>query len=417
MNNNHSSKETAYRPRIVADSVSKAAKESPVIVLTGARQTGKSTLLNKDPHFSGWKYFSFDDLSLVAQANSDPSSIWEGFDRVILDEVQRVPAILSAIKRTVDKDRHLKKFILSGSANLLLMSRVTESLAGRALYFPLYPMTLAEIRETEMTDILKDLLDNVPLKPKVIKAPKENLFKLMSRGFMPPLLHISLPENVTRWWEGYIMTYLERDLRQLSQVESLVDFRNLMQAVALRSGQVINQTEIARDIKIGQATVYRYLNLLEATCLLVRIPAYSKSRTKRLIKSPKIYFLDPGLTSYLCGYYDENSLKTAREAGSIFETFVLLHLSVLCELMVPKARIYYWRTVTGKEVDFVVEYGNKLLAIEVKLSSGISYGDSDNLRTFLAEHPKDCIGIIIYTGNEVRYLADKIVCLPISMLY
>ncbi len=130
------------------------------------------------------------------------------------------------------------------------------------------------------------------------------------------------------FFQGYIATYLERDLRQLSQIESLPEFRRVMEAVALRSGQLVNQTEIARDIGISQSTVYRYLNILETTCLLRRIPAYAKSRTKRLIKSPKIYFIDPGLASFLCGYFEESSLKSAKESGSIFESMILGLLSL-----------------------------------------------------------------------------------------
>jgi predicted AAA+ superfamily ATPase len=185
-----------------------------------------------------------------------------------------------------------------------------------------------------------------------------------------------------------------------------------MEISALRSGQIVNQTEMARDTAVSQPTIYRYLNLLETTCLLQRIPAYAKNRTKRIIKSPKIYFIDPGLTSFLCGYYDKEALKTAKEAGGIFESLILLHLNVLCELLVPKARIFYWRTVNGKEVDFVIEYGKKLIAIEVKLSSTASYNDIGGIKSFMEEYPETSLGIIIYTGNEIKYLGEKILAVP-----
>lgn len=411
MNDNHSKRES-YRPRWLTSVLKSAIKSHPVVVLTGARQVGKSTLLMNESIFSDWKYLTFDDFDLLAQAEAEPDSLWIDSEKVILDEVQKVPKILSAVKQTVDKKHLKKRFILSGSANLLLMHKVTESLAGRAVYLPLYPMTWGEIKRAFPSSILVDLFRERYIKPQVLKQGVMNLYSLLGKGLMPALLALEAKEDYLRWWEGYIATYLERDLRQLSQIESLPEFRKVMEAVALRSGQLVNQTEIARDIGIGQATVYRYLNLLETTCLLRRIPAYAKSRTKRLIKSPKVYFIDPGLTSFLCGYFDEETLKTAREVGSIFESMVLLHLTVLCELLVPKARIFYWRTVSGKEVGFVVEYGKRVIPVEVKLTKQPSYKDTEGIRYFLGEYPEAQVGVIVHTGNEVKYLSRKVLAIP-----
>jgi len=414
MNNNHSVGKLSYRPRWITNLLASAIKEHPVVVLTGARQVGKSTLLTNEKWFSKWKYLSLDDFNILEQARVEPASLWAGADRIIIDEAQKAPQILSAIKQAVDKERLRKRFILSGSANLLLMHKIGESLAGRAVYFPLFPMTLGEIQKLPKTNILLNLLRAKFPKPQVLGNIFSQPYSFMIKGFMPALLSLKTKEGCLRWWEGYIATYLERDLRQLSRIDSLPEFRRVMEAAALRSGQLINQTEVARDVGISQATVYRYLNLLEATCLLRRVPAYARNRTKRLIKSPKVYFIDPGLTSFLCGYFEESSLKSAKEAGSIFEAMVLLHLAVLCELLVPKAKIFYWRTVNGQEVDFVVEYGKKLIAVEVKLSSSPSHKDIKGMRSFLEEYPEALIGIVIYTGSEVKYLGRKILAIPWS---
>jgi hypothetical protein len=238
----------------------------------------------------------------------------------------------------------------------------------------------------------------------------------MWKGFMPPLMQLETSAAVLRWWEGYVTTYLERDLRQLSQIDSLPDFRRLMVALALRCGQMLNQTEVSRDTGISQPTVHRYINLLETTCLMERLPAFAVNRTKRLIKSPKVLSIDPGLIAFLAGHYNTGSLQSSREAGGIFESMIYLHLNVLAQLLVPRPRIFYWRTTTGKEVDFVLEWGRKLLAVEVKLSRKAKFSDIETLRLFMDEYPETSACILIYAGDEVRIMDEKIVAIPWFLL-
>ena len=292
------------------------------------------------------------------------------------------------------------------------MKNVGESLAGRAVYFELPPMSVGEIYDCAKPDVLRRLYKNTLPKSGKVEDKLVSPLPFMLKGCMPAILSLRSQEGYLRWWEGYVATYLERDLRQLSQIESLPDFRKVMEAVALRSGQLINQTDMARDAGVSQSSVYRYLNLLETTCLLKRIPSYSKNRTKRLIKSPKAYFIDPGLTSFLCAHHDEKALKSSRESGSIFESLILLHLTVLCEFMVPKAKIYYWRTTQGNEVDFVIEHGGSLIAIEVKLSATVGQDDIKSLKVFLSEYSGARLGVVLYTGQEVKYLAKNIITVP-----
>jgi len=196
----------------------------------------------------------------------------------------------------------------------------------------------------------------------------------------------------------------------------LPDFRRLMVALSLRCGQILNQTEVARDTGISQPTVHRYINLLETTCLVERLPAFALNRTKRLIKSPKVIWSDPGLVSFLAGHYDIESLRSSREAGGIFESMVYLHLRTLSEILVPKPRIFYWRTTTGKEVDFVLEWGRKLLAVEVKLSTRPKYSDIETLRLFMKEYPETSAGILVHAGDEVKIMDEKVVAIPWFLL-
>jgi len=416
MNDNHSNLELKYKTRWIAPLLRDALKTHPIIVLTGARQVGKSTLLQREPPFATWRYISLDDFDTLAQARTDPTSLWAGADRVLLDEVQKATNLLDAVKVTVDSHYGRYRFILSGSANILLFKKVSESLAGRAVYFTLYPMTGGEMSGSPPPKLLEKLLKGQLPKEQRIESPMNDPIALMWKGFMPSLMQMDSYATVIRWWEGYVATYLERDLRQLSQIDSLPDFRRLMAALALRCGQVLNQTEVARDTGITQPTVHRYINLLETTCLIDRLPAFSVNRTKRLIKSPKVMWSEPGLVSFLTGHYDPESLKTSREAGGVFESMVYLHLKALSQLLVPRPRIYYWRTTTGKEVDFVLEWGRTLVAAEAKLSTKPKFTDIENLRLFLEEYPETSACLLIYAGDEVKIMHEKIVAVPWFLL-
>ncbi len=392
----------------------KIIRESPVAVVSGARQVGKSTLLKNEDPFEKWRYISLDDFDLLKQAEENPASLWAGTRKIILDEVQRAPRLLNAVKKAVDEKVHEMKFVLSGSANLLLMHQVGESLAGRALYLNLLPITLGEEYEKPSPNLLTELL-NGQFPEESTTADHDPAFFCL-RGFMPPLLRLKKMEAFMRWWEGYIVTYLERDLRQLSQVESLPDFQRVMRALALRTGQILNQTDVSRDTAVSQPTVHRYISLLETTCLIERLPAFALNRTKRLVKAPKVFWLDPALATYLSGIHDGETWRASREAGGLFECLVLFHLKALAQLTTPKPQVFYWRTTTGKEVDFVVEQGRKLIALEAKLTTKPLYSDIENLRLFLKEYPETKSAALIYSGNEIRHMDEKIVAIPWTCL-
>ena len=412
MNDNHSASELNYRPRWQADLLRRSIKDHPVVVLTGARQTGKSTLLSHEPPFEKWLHKNLDDLDLMEQAEEEPSSLWSAAKNIVIDEVQRVPSLLHTIKRRVDENRKGVRFILSGSSNLLLMRSVSESLAGRAVYYTLFPMMLGEIEKRPPSDLICDLFQGKLPEEGKISVSHRSPFPWMLRGCMPTLMEMKSWSAVLKWWEGYVMTYLERDLRQLSQIESLPDFRRVMRALALRSGQLLNQTGISREIGVSQPTIHRYIKLLETTFLFQRLPAFSLNRTKRLVKSPKVMWVDPGLVSFLCGYNEKESLASSRQAGGIFEVLVYLHLRGWAQLQIPQPRIYYWRTVTGHEVDFIIEWGRRLLAVEVKLTSSPKFKDTENLRLFLNEYPETTGALLLHTGKHMEQFHEKILAIP-----
>ncbi|MBI3659391.1 ATP-binding protein [Candidatus Acetothermia bacterium] len=413
MNDNHSSHKWIYKPRWISPLLKKAVEVHPVVVLSGARQVGKSTLLQHADPIAQWRYLTLDDFDVQTQVARDPAALWAGADRIVFDEVQKAPSLMNAIKRAVDTQKKMR-FCLSGSANLLLMQQISESLAGRAVYFTLYPMTYGEAQgqpvSERVSQLLQGKLPREGTQPRL--KDQDDLVALLLRGFMPSLVDLADAEDWGRWWEGYVITYLERDLRQFARIEALADFRRVMMALALRSGQLLNQTEVSRDTSVPQPTVHRYLNVLESGHLLERLPAYAINRTKRLIKSPKLYWLDPGLAAHLSGFYDTTSLEAARELGGLFETLVFHHLRVHAQRLSPRAHLYYWRTASGEEVDFVLEWGRQLLAVEVKLAQRPRYADVGGLVTFLREYPEARAGLLVHTGQEIRRLDEKIIAVP-----
>jgi len=401
--------ETYYKKRRIAPVIKGIAASLPVVVIAGARQVGKSTMLRNE--FADYTYLTLDDYAILEQARLDPQSLWQAQDKVIIDEAQRLPGLFLAIKLAVDQSERRKRFILSGSANLYLMEKVTESLAGRAVYVDLLPMTYGESHGITAPANFRELWQaNSPLSKAA--PPAEDLPTVMLRGFMPPVMTLESPRAVLTWLDGYVKTYLERDLRELSQVESLIDFRRLMQCLALRTGNILNQADVAKDCGLSHASAHRYIKLLEVSNIISRVPAWYASRSKRLVKSPKVYFLDPSLSIFLSGYTDRDALVKSREAGGYFETLVYLHLRALCELLTPKAQIYYWRTSTRREVDFVVEHGRSILPIEVKMTRRPTCADAANLLAFLDEHPQATHGVIVHGGDELFRLHSKVIAVP-----
>lgn len=380
----------------------------PVVVVTGARQTGKTTLAQRlapGPR----RFATLDDLDALDAANHDPERLLDGHDGVTLDEIQRAPSLLGAIKRHVDNTRTPGRFLLTGSANLALMARVSESLAGRASYLTLWPMTRREQRGLGRTGCWDDLLaapESDWLEVLTGQPSFSEDWRVVARrgGFPDPAVHLATDDERSIWFDGYIQTYLERDLATLSSVASLIDFRRLVRTACLRVGQVVNQTEMGRDAAIPQPTVHRYLNLLETSYLLVRLPAYAVNKTKRLIKSPKLYWSDTGLALRIAG---------TDAAPAHLENTVLCDLLAWRDTRAERAEIAYWRTAAGDEVDFVVEAGGMLLPIEVKATANPRLRDTVRLRAFRKEYPEQArAALLLHTGESVEWLAADVLAVP-----
>jgi hypothetical protein len=397
------------QPRHAAGALARAARVMPAVVITGARQTGKSTLVGHLAPRPDRLYLTLDDLDVLGQARSAPDDLMARASRLTLDEVQRAPDLLLAVKRAIDTGRRPGRFLLTGSANLLLMRRVSETLAGRASYLTLWPMTRREQRGLGRPGIWQELVDAKDREwLDLIKAQDvepEDWRALAARGGYPvPALSLRSAGDRATWFAGYTQTYLERDLQDLSVVASLPDLRRVMRAVCLRLGQLMNQAELGRDVAVPQPTVHRWLNLLEISYQLVRVPAFAVNRTKRLIKAPKLYWADTGLALHLAG---------GEPSGAHLENIVLGDLLAWRDGRLDRVEVLYWRTAIGEEVDFVLEVGDALLPVEVKATARPRVADARHLASFRHEYADRCrAALLLHTGERVEWLAPGILAAP-----
>lgn len=399
-------------PRAAAEAVERATRLAPVVVLLGARQTGKTTLVRSLPFLADRPYLTLDDFELRAQAASDPEAVVARAPQLILDEVQRDRDLLIAVKRAVDEDavRRPGRFVLTGSANLLMLEKVSETLAGRAVYVTLWPFTRRERLGLGRAGLWSDLLSTPFEAWRDLLLAQDDLAEdwrtTVRLGGLPVPSHdLTNDQDRALWFGGYVQTYLERDLQALRAVENLPDFRRLMRAACLRLGALVNQTELGRDVGIAQAQVHRFLNLMEASYQAVRLPAYAVSRTRRLIKAPKLYWSDTALALFLSG--------EAEPQGEHLENSILMDLLSWRDLQVPRPEVLYWRTTTGVEVDFVIETPSRLLPIEVKSATKVTTKDARGLEAFLDDYPEAGRGgLILYAGSDTFPLTRRVLAAP-----
>ncbi len=394
--------------------VREALEALPVVVVTGLRQAGKTTFLRQDAAFHGRRYFTLDDYATLEAARREPEALLAGEDPVTIDEAQRCPELLMAVKRSVDRRRVPGRILLSGSANLALLRGVSESLAGRALYLTLDPFTRRErIGRLSAPPFLVRFLRQPSLAHDVDVEPVRD-DEILDGGL--PSIVLGETSNRELWLLGYAQTYLERDVRDLTQVADLVSFRNVLRLAALRTGQILNQSELARDVKLPVSTVSRYLGVLETSFVIERLTPYLRNRATRLIKSPKIFVRDSGLACHLVGLTALDATAGEPLRGPLLETWVHQNLAGILGAHLPRAELGFWTVQSRHEVDFVISVGSGVTAIEVK--SATRFGDRDlrGLRAFAAKTSGFHAGILAYRGSEAVALGDHLFALPLGLL-
>ena len=368
------------KPRILENTMRRAMQTFPAILITGPRQSGKTTLLTE--RFSKThQYVSIENPDVRARLIDDPIGFLKAHPPpVILDEIQYVPEILHYIKTAIDENRQPGQWLLSGSQNFALMQGVSQTLSGRIAILNLLPFTLGEsIGSGNLTDSIDKIISHAFL-------TEDRQYSTVPYGLDDWILRGSYPEirnnpqvDRTLWCASYIQTYLERDVRQIVNVGDLNTFDRFLRICAARTGQILNLSEISRDVGMSVPTIKKWISILEASYQVYLLPPHFRNFGKRIIKSPKLYFLDPAIASFLMGLHDSEPLLNGPMIGHLFETAVVSEWVKAFYHRGEKPELFYWRSKTGLEIDLLIDRNNRLFPIEIKASATLLPGHAKAL--------------------------------------
>jgi predicted AAA+ superfamily ATPase len=405
--------------RALEGSIRAALSDTPVVMLVGARQTGKSTLAKALVEHRGATYSTFDEPRFLATARADPVQFVEDQgETAILDEVQRVPEIFLPIKASVDRDRRPGRFLLTGSANPLFIPEVAEALAGRMEILTLWPFSQAELEETDGT-VLMELLFGSEGPKGLLPVEREDLADRIVRGGFPEAIERNDKRRRDQWFLGYLTTLLERDVRAMVDISRLEEMPTMLTAVALRSRGHLNKSALSQELGIPVSSIDRYLVLLERIYLVRRLPGWHNRLGPRLVKSPKLLLCDSGLLCNLLRWDKERLLSDPTSFGLALEGFVGMEFAKAVDLDPGDPRLMHYRTSKGVEIDFVLEAADgRVAAIEVKASGTVGAADFrrfDRLRETLGS--RFARGVVFYTGEHVLPFGDRLAAWPVSTLW
>ncbi len=419
--------------RNITSDVREALADTPVVLLCGARQVGKSTLARQlaTEGFGGddsVTYLTLDDATLLARAESDP----DGFIRqlqgaTVIDEVQRAPGLLRAMKLVVDENRRPGRFLLTGSANVLMLPRLSESLAGRMELLTLWPFSQGELlgrKEGFVDAVFGDALPGaIPVGDMAAAASaaetSATIWERVVQGGFPEAVARPAGKRRSRWFSSYLTTILQRDIRELANIEGLTQLPRLLQLLAARSGSLSNWSEVSRSAGIPNSTLKRYLALLQATYLVKEIPAWSANLSKRLVKSPKVHVTDTGLAADLMGMERPDGGPAAAIRGGLVESFVAMELEKQRTWARRRIFLHHFRTARGEEIDLILEDPQgALIGIEVKMAGSVNDVDFKGLRVLQSLQP-DVFhrGIVLYLGQQVVPFGPRLHAVPVSALW
>lgn len=395
-----------------------ALTDTPVVLLTGARQVGKSTLVQTVGATAGASYITLDDAATLAAANADPTGFVQNLpDRVVIDEVQRAPELMLAVKASVDRDRRPGRFLLTGSADVLTLPRAADSLAGRMELLRLWPLSQGELTG-QRDDFVTALFSADPITEPPPLSEEELRIRIL-RGGYPEVVGRSAAHRRTAWFDSYTATIIQRDVRDLANIEGLHDLPRLLQLLAGRTSTLLNMSSLSREIGMAQSTLRRYLALLEATFLLLYQPAWATNTTKRLTRAPKTLLTDTGLIASLLGTDEQRLLRDRTHLGQLLESFVVLEICKQLSWSSARASLYHVRTYAGQEVDIVLEQPDgQIAAIEVKASASPTSKDFAGL-TALRDDAGDRFhrGALLYQGDRVLPFGDRLWAVPVQALW
>lgn len=418
-----------YIERSITDKIISRFQQRRVIAITGARQTGKTTLCKNiipaavDKPF---KYYTFDDPDERIRFKNSAIRILENVKEpvIILDEIQKIPEIFDPLKYLIDKEGQNKKFIITGSSQILLIKGIKETLSGRVSLFNLYPLSFSEVNQRqgkliflnriiEQKGIFKKDTEEINLTPSdKLRYLLNTRDKLLEWGGYPAIWRMDNDDKGIEkisWLKDYRKTYLERDVPDVGSFTNPEAFILTQKLLALRTGQILSISEIAKEAGVAVNTVKRYIYILGATFLCFLLNPYFNNTSKRLVKSPKIYFPDNGLNKVIAG---ENGISK----GAEYETWIFSELLKWKELQDIEPEIYFYKSASGLEVDFIIKAKGFLLPIEVKSAQKVSYADGRSIESFLKEY-KIPLGIIVYQGKEITEIRKNVFAVPDWLLF
>ena len=403
-------------PRLIQPRLAEAMTDTPVVLLAGPRQAGKTTLVRQLAAL-GARYLTLDDEITLLSAREDPVGMIRSLDRAVIDEIQRAPQLLLAIKKSVDEDRRPGRFLITGSANLMTLPTVADSLAGRMETLTLLPLSQSEL-ESQTTNWLDSVFSgHIPTFQK--KSTDPDLVDRVLRGGYPEAISRKTLKRRTTWARQYIDAIIQRDVREISGIEKLDQLPRLLRALAQTAGQLCNYSQLGGQVGLDGKTVSKYLSLFEQMYLLKRVDVWAHNRLNRVIKTPKLQFIDSGLLASVIDLSPEEVHRDRTRFGHVLETFVFGELLKHKTTADGDYQLMYYRDPDKVEVDIVIENAvGQLVGIEVKAKASINRGDLKGLRKLSSlAGDQFKMGVLLYDGDETLPLGDGMWAAPISTLW
>lgn len=407
------------KERNITSAVTAAIKDTPVILVNGARQTGKTTMVRELARKRKATYITLDDHAALDAALNDPAGFVASLgDFAVVDEVQNAPNIFRAIKASVDRDRRPGRFLLTGSANVLALPRMGDSLAGRMEIITLYPFAQDELAGRRSTFIDALFKARLPL-TYTGTADRAAIARRVFAGGYPEVRTRKDPARRAAWYKAYITTILQKDVRDIINIADLTALPKLLTQLALRSSGLLNIAHVARDTELPHTTLRRYMALLGTTFLFTPLLPWSNKRAKRLVKAPKVHLADCGFATWLCGIYSPGELVKNPMWGHLLETFVVNEVRKLATWAKNPVDLFHFRMDTGKEVDVVLEDARgRIIGIEVKSSASIDRSDLYGLLELREAAGKNWVrGIVLHSGPAVTPFSKDLHAVPMSALW
>jgi predicted AAA+ superfamily ATPase len=406
--------------RFSGEQLREALTDTPVILIHGPRQTGKTTLARQIAQELNYHYISFDDNSQQQAALADPLGYVTNLpEYVFLDEVQRVPEIFSSIKISVDNNRKPGRFILTGSANILLLPRLSDSLAGRIEIIHLRPLAQVEIAG-QKPKFLQQLFDgslNIKNSAGQYRRLGESLATIITKGGYPPAVLRNSERRRINWYRDYITTIVQRDIQDLARIQNLDILPRLLSVAASQTARLFIAADLASPFAISRPTIREYLALLEKIFLLERLPPWHNNRLSRVIKTPKLHLVDTGLACTLLGVNSKTLWQDKSLLGQLLETFVYQELRKYADWQFDLLDFYHFRNKDKVEVDIIITRGRQFCGIEVKAAATVTTSDFKGLRKLKEAHPDEFItGVVFYDGEYILPFGEKLFAVPISLL-